>query len=361
LPLWTFALSFLAQTHTAQVPICLALCIPVIFAAFIRARDAGIRDLLRPIMLSGLLAFVVWASPLYDLLRNDGGNLARLYQFYTTPRVGHTIQEVATTIRALIADAFPGPVAVWVLLLCASIVMLIVDAMVNAFRAPGRFSGILLLVAAAFVLSIFRIPTQIAEYYLIHFHIIAVLIFIGGIGALARTFSATRLAQLTGVVAGALALHGLAFRADDFRGSEWNRFPYGQIVRIGEVIADSVSRCGRPAVVRTLGSLQRANVPSFLYVLRQLEVPLATSDSGGPIFTIYAPAGEAPASVVDGEIVLRTRSYVLVRRPGACGPVPGRARSGAARILPDLASRASPQNTGSAAGRDNINRSCDFS
>jgi hypothetical protein len=80
LPLVALMASFALQTHIATFPI-VAVSVGVVVVQAVRA-GASAR---RPWPLAGAVLVVLWAAPIFEQVASRGGNLAKLWQFFSSP------------------------------------------------------------------------------------------------------------------------------------------------------------------------------------------------------------------------------------------------------------------------------------
>ena len=83
LPFVALLSSFALQTHIATFPI-VVVCVSVAVVQSVRA-GATAR---RPWLLTGAVLVVLWAVPLFEQVTPHGGNMARLWQFFSSPAGG---------------------------------------------------------------------------------------------------------------------------------------------------------------------------------------------------------------------------------------------------------------------------------
>ncbi len=77
------ALSFLLQTHTSQLPFVLGIGGCAVGSLLLRLRDESARRGVRRAVIGAVLVtLLLWMLPVYEAVKNGGGNFARLFEYY---------------------------------------------------------------------------------------------------------------------------------------------------------------------------------------------------------------------------------------------------------------------------------------
>jgi len=317
LPWLAFVLSVLVQTHTAQLAVAAGLAAPIAIAALRTARAKGWREIGKPVGFSIGVALLLWSPPLYEAFRNDGGNLAALYELHSQPGAGRSWTDVVHAIFQLTDAAFPGPAWLWLAvfvsgLLCATIRLL------QAFLrddACGWFPGMALSLTAAFGLSLLRVPDELRLYYLTPFYIICILLAGIACGVLADCMRGAWSGRTRGLLAALCAgAAGLSLASDLPRhaGADWNPYPFGQMRAVVQAIATDAA--GRPMLLHARGALAQPTVPALLYFLDRSAVNVALPPAQPEVvYSFYNPASDGE-QVPAGRVLVRTPAFLAEKR-----------------------------------------------
>jgi hypothetical protein len=311
LPLALAFATFIAQTHVAFVPIVGVLSVTV--TLFLIFGERGDRRSLQPrdYALSALV-IAVWLPPAFEALRNSGGNLAALWQFFVTDAgSGHSLKESVVTWSYGLTGIFRPdfqlgwgghvvlrylPVAIPCAVLQVALLLMIAwREMAAGRRFDGAMALSTALVSITSLLALARIRDDILDHEL--FWIAAfgafnlAVLSASGLRSLIRligqrTTAAGTVSMLGCVTALMMAVAVGIHHLWDFTGFELRRRQERRVIlRVYEAMHGYIAEYGSQRPLVTIDGSHWATAAGVLLRVLQDGTRLAVDDASIPIFT----------------------------------------------------------------------------
>jgi len=329
LPVAAVAASFAAQTHVGSVPALLAIALA---SGALLAR--GVREVAGlppappvsrgPVVLAALLAAALWAPPLVEQFRPDGGNLGHILAFSMRPdephRLGAVLGAAGTAMVGWMVGARDSAAASLLLVVVVALAAAHAGARRRVQAFPAALSLVTLAAVAAAVLSAARVTGPLLPYLLRWMAMLAVGTAAAVASALApvrrprlETARTSRMGTTVALVALALvcgrnlalARSALQAPAHAARGSE-------SAARLAEAVAPPLAEASRRALVEVGPDADRDLVLGVLLALDKGGARMAVS----PFGPFRLRGRWAPDGTEDARLLLMGEDAALASKPG---------------------------------------------